>query len=137
MSRGYLEKGAAWMDARIRVPSLSPQSRIVSFLIDTGATHTVLLPADAEELGIPLATLADDSRIAPVRTFGGNLSLFQTVAEVTLLDGSGDTQLLPMAVALPSAESWELPSVIGMSALRYFKLTLSVGENLVELERLP
>ncbi len=56
MIRGRFDRnGAAFLKSAIYVPLLG--GGLVDFLVDTGASHTALHPADAANLGIDLNSL--------------------------------------------------------------------------------
>src|SRR5262245_39152062 len=48
--------GAPYMEARISIPRLNLRG-LVSFLVDTGADGTVIMPIDSRKLGIDFASL--------------------------------------------------------------------------------
>lgn len=50
--------GAPYLEARISFPRLNLRG-LVSFLVDTGADGTVLMPTDSRKLGIDFASLRD------------------------------------------------------------------------------
>jgi hypothetical protein len=137
MIRGYTRRGLAYVDATVRVPSLGSGTSRVTFLIDTGATLNVLQPEHAQRLELSVPDAWDDPRVRIARGFGGDIRLIDTVAELTFVDDAVPRpQLLPMAVAEPTAEASGLPAVLGTAALRHFRLHVSLSEGLVELEPL-
>jgi hypothetical protein len=48
--------GAPYIEARVSFPRLKRRG-LVSFLVDTGADGTVLMPADSKKLGIDFKSL--------------------------------------------------------------------------------
>ena len=72
MIRGLVDGGLAWVDASVRLPALSEQPGDISFLIDTGATVTVLMPADLRRPG---SSRKASSRISVLCVFPGSAAI--------------------------------------------------------------
>src|SRR5437870_2566243 len=64
--------GRPYMEGRLYLPRLGIQGSI-SFLLDTGADYSMLMPADAVRLGVPFDQLQGDSQPAGI---GGSIHCF-------------------------------------------------------------
>lgn len=138
MIRGYLDDAFAWVGAQVSVPALSSRSFPISFLIDTGSSRSVLLPEDADVLGIDAASLFPDPRAEAIPGFGGRLRFLSTLAELRF-ETHGEPPAryrVPIGIVDPSTGTRDLPSVLGTDFLRHVRLRLSMAENIVELEPL-
>ena len=139
MIRGYVEGGLAWVDLRVNVPALSRQWMPIPFLVDTGSTQSVIVPEDALVLGVDAGSLFPDPRSRVMPGFGGSLRFITTMAELRS-DVRGEEQPNSYQVALgivePGPGVRNRPSVLGMDFLRHFRVTISVAEDRVELERI-
>jgi hypothetical protein len=135
--RGYIRGGLAWINAQISLPSLETDYVEVRLLIDTGATRTVLQPFDQRKLGLNPRLLFPDPRAVLMGGFGGDVRALETTGVLRFVESVEPrdyavTVCLLEPVSRPSGQ----PSVVGMDFLRHFRLTISVSEDMVELERL-
>jgi predicted aspartyl protease len=108
------------------------------FLLDTGATQSILTPIDADALGLEPKGLFPDPRAQTAPGFGGDVRFIATAADLMFgaVDDPGPPLRMILGIVEPTRRSLALPSVLGMDFLRHFRLTLSASEDLVELERL-
>ncbi len=138
MIRGLAEDGLAWVNANVGLPSLANRSEDISFLVDTGATVTVLMPADLRRLGIDPAALFPDVRSVAVPGFGGDIRMIATIGVLRFDDeASPSVFTMPVGIVQPSSTTYDLPSVLGMDFVQHFRLTVSIPEDRVEIERIP
>lgn len=113
--------GRPYIEGKLYVPSLDLQAP-VSFLVDTGADSTTLMPADAARLGLDLSSLPDSQTLCI--GIGG-------VAQCHVVDGllvfSDDSQLysyvLRLTVAPPAQGLDDLPSLLGRDVLDNWAMT--------------
>jgi translation initiation factor 2B subunit (eIF-2B alpha/beta/delta family) len=64
--------GRPYLEGRLVFPRLNLQHN-VSFLVDTGADRTVIMPADAVTLGIDYSALTGNEAVGGI---GGTLNMF-------------------------------------------------------------
>lgn len=139
MIRGYIENDSPLIDCMLTFPSISADLRLqVTFLIDTGASVSLLHPRDAIRFGLDLASLAADPRSERARSMSGVARFIRTTA---LLDFDEDVPRPrslrhPIGIAEANSGNEMLPSILGMDFLKAFRLTVSVREHRVELEPL-
>ncbi len=137
MIRGRFEQREPVVDCFILIPSLGIDTPgRVTLLVDTGASVSVLQPADAQRFGADPAKVAADPRSELVGGVGGSTRALVTTALLSFADNTAGTRRyrLPMRIAEPSAANSTLPSILGMDFIQHFRLTVSVREDRVELE---
>ena len=96
----------------------------IAFLVDTGATGTILTLRDADRAGIAIETLAFDR---PVRTAAG--LAFQARARVATFE-IGPYRLRDVAVGVTPADTLDV-SLLGMSMLDRFGSWRVEGDRLI------
>ncbi|WP_161140338.1 retroviral-like aspartic protease family protein [Propylenella binzhouense] len=118
------------MTAHIMVPSLGIRGS-VSFLLDTGADQTVLMPTDAIRLGVDTSKLT-----TPATTYGvgGRSDDFQEKALILFSDGvlhvyEVDLILMQSRPALVNA-----PSLLGRNIINRWRVTFDYPGNIVAAE---
>lgn len=137
MIRGYTRGGLAWINAQVALPSLETDYAEVRLLIDTGATRTVLQPFDQRKLGLDPRGVFPDPRAFRMGGFGGDVRALETTGVLRFVETVEPRDYTTTVCPLePIARPSDQPSVLGMDFLRHFRLTVSVSEDLVELERL-
>ena len=103
MVRGTFDaKGRPYVWAQVLLPGLD--SGNVSFLFDTGADHTVLMPKDAAVLGVDHALLPDPEATLGV---GGLAKTSQEDARIVFADydvGAVYVYDMPVRILLPSGK---------------------------------
>ena len=103
-------KSAPYVSGRIVIPRFRI-SRVVDFLLDTGADSTCLHPYDAQEIGVPFDLLRDEAYSGGV---GGSALYYRERARLSFRDGSitsaYDIQLL---IARPTTSNRTFPSLLG------------------------
>jgi hypothetical protein len=107
----------------------------VEFLIDSGASRTVIHPSDAASLGVDLASLAPTPHSVG-RGTGGVSSYREEPASLRFASESGPTPALdvPIWIALPGSGGQLLPSLLGRDVLSFFTVTLDWRAPLVALD---
>ena len=98
------------------------------FLLDTGASNTVLSAAVADSLGIP------KGRVYTLSSAGGNVAAtVRTLAALTV--GSGHLQNVDVAVAnFDLMKTMKVDGVLGGDYLRKFKVSIDYDNQVVEIE---
>lgn len=124
MIRGYFSRGAVrrrpFVDADFVAPSLGITGR-VPLLVDTGADSSVLAPADAVRLRIPLSQLPAGPRSAgvggtmPTVVLPGSLTLGPRTFPIALRILAPDTPRQRQAIS-------RIPSLLGRDILAHFAL---------------
>ena len=144
MIRGYFD--TAWpaplpaVRVALFMPGVMPRWSITTFLIDTGATTTVIHPlAAVRDLGIDAARLNDPAqwpRQTDVYGVGGVVRNYLVPAELTFAreDGTLKTIEQSFQVARERSGNERLPSLLGWDILRHFRLTVDWRARLVTLE---
>jgi hypothetical protein len=135
--RGRFEQGAPVVDCFISIPAMGINSpEPITLLVDTGASLSLLQPADALRLGIDPARLADDPRSELVGGVGGST---RVVVTTMLLDFAEDVARgrpyrHPIGVAGTAPSNATLPSILGMDFISHFRLTVARRDDRVELD---
>lgn len=137
MIRGFIRGRSPRIIGRVSLPSLSMRTVAVEFLIDTGASVTVLPLAVLVDLGVD----SEELRTMPLEqniSGGGTVlhALHRGELEFTLDDGADVGYRVLFRLALePPPDRVEVPCVLGMDVLENFRLTVSVREGRVEMVR--
>lgn len=117
------------IDCYIHIPSLGVGGP-VPFLMDTGADCSVLMPADAERLKV------DRSKLNYSRTstgIGGDCQ--EKIAPCSLYVADDDTiygYRLPLGIAETNPQMEEMPSILGMDIMRYWKIYFDYPEKVIK-----
>lgn len=125
----------------VTVPAIHPAGGHVDFLIDTGASKSVLHPADAFRIGFTPEQLTTPQPW-PTETFtgiGGSVReyVFSARYGFVFMDQSTKTIEGQISVAPYSSANARLPSLLGWDVLRYFELTASWWNRQLCLDELP
>ncbi|MYC32893.1 MAG: hypothetical protein F4X64_06915 [Chloroflexi bacterium] len=120
MIAGYFSRGGIpYVRARLYLPRLDIVGR-VHFLVDTGATDTLLHPREGSNLGIPSAELSN-----PVerRGIGGTRTYYGESAVILLLDDDSWRRFdIELYISPPQAGSGALPSLLGRDILNTVRM---------------
>lgn len=114
----------------------------IGFLIDTGASHTVLHPTDAvRRLGLRKARLQDRRNWRTIESsagVGGQASSFVVPCRHSFLHETGEVLSLEaeIRVAEVTAYNEAHPSLLGRDLLNRFVLTIAVNRDEVLLDYL-
>jgi predicted aspartyl protease len=118
--------GSPYLEARIFFPRLGVRG-LVSFLVDTGADVTVLMPTDTQKLGIDFGSLQN-----PVTSdgIGGPASGFNEHALLSFSDGTYVySYLLQIEVAGPTGHNQRFPSLLGRDLLNLWRFVMDRSKN--------
>ena len=113
--------GAPYLEARVAVPRLRLRG-LVSFLADTGADGTVLMPADSRKLGINFGALRN-----PVTSegIGGAAKGFNEQVILSFSDRKFIySYLLDIEIAGPTRHNHRFPSLLGRDILDQWRFTM-------------
>ena len=139
MIRGYFADYSPYVELRVAIPVFATGYLPVQFLVDTGATMTVLHPRAARgDLGIPEHEL-DASRweqIEPIGGIGGLTPCLRARATYVFEHEDGDYDAFEdsILIAAATASNREAPSLLGANVLRHFRLTADYPRLSVTLE---
>ena len=123
MVRGTFDaKGRPYVWAQVLLAGLDWGN--VSFLFDTGADHTVLMPKDAAVLGVDYALLPDPE---PTLGVGGMAKTSWEDAHIVFVDsdvGAVYVYDMPVRILLPSGGPSEmrLPSLLGRDIINRWRV---------------
>ena len=106
----------------------------VPFLLDTGASTTILHPKDARKLNVAFGKLRNSARS---RGVGGFAQYFRELAVVYFPDIYADRALLrayevEMGIAEPSEVNEALPSLLGRNITDRWSIRYSPPDSLIE-----
>ncbi len=95
----------------------------ISFLVDTGADYTLLMPKDAERLGLDYSLLDQET---PVHGVGGTAMCYVERAVVMFNDDNEGliAYLIQIRIMRPGQSSYVagLPSLLGRDILRHWRM---------------
>ena len=115
----FSARGTPHVEARLYLPRLHIVGR-VNFLVDTGATDTLLHPRDGSNLGVPFEELIDP---AERRGIGGTRTYYGEPAVVLLLDDDSWRRFdVELYISPPQAVSGALPSLLGRDVLNQIRM---------------
>lgn len=144
MIRGYFDPNVGWgrplLSVGLFLPNVSQQFEFVDFLIDTGATATVLHPGDAIHIvGINPKALASPQLWAQQQTIGGiggAATIYIEPASYGFFHEDGTPQLVQgnICIAQPTSANRSVPSLLGWDVLQHFKLTLEWSTKTITLD---
>ncbi len=112
--------GRPYLEARLILPRLSMRGN-VSFLVDTGADASVLMPDDAHRLGV------DHSRLTGRQEYAGIGGATQSFVEPALIVFSEPGRnlyvySLDLAIMPATAEAQGLPTLLGRDILDRWRM---------------
>lgn len=115
-----------------------PADRLVPFVIDTGASTTVVHAHDAlHHLGLSEKELEpktwEPSEWRLTSGIGGITVCRMVEASYAFTVEGGSREVITGAVELGSRDSEELPSLLGWDVLRHFRLDLNASRGTVSL----
>ena len=114
-------------EGRVILPRLHVQGNI-SFLVDTGADNTVLMPIDAVRMGLDYAELRGNKLSVGV---GGYSQMFVEPGAAIFLEGSKRLHLYYLDIHIPShtPEIADLPSLLGRDVLDRWRMHYNPSAN--------
>lgn len=126
--------GRPYVSARVFIPRLGLAGN-VSFIFDTGADSSVLMPADAITLGVDYDLLSDPSESFGI---GGSAQTFEEYARLAFADANGDRLYsydIPILIHEPAMDAMRIPSLLGRDVIDRWRVTYdkSVAELTAEV----
>ena len=118
------------MAAQIILPRLGV-SGLVSFLLDTGADQTVLMPADALRLNLDHAQLRGSVQSVGV---GGPSQDFLETGVIVVTDGVLHAYSINVIVSQPRQELMGVPSLIGRNIMNRWRVVFDYTSKTVTAE---
>lgn len=113
--------GAPYLEAHIFLPRLKLRG-LVSFLVDTGADGTVLMPADAKRLGVKFKSLKNPTVSEGI---GGEARGFNEKAILAFSDAQYVySYLLDIELSTPAKHNLRFPSLLGRDVLDKWRCVL-------------
>ncbi len=112
------------------MPRLSVQGQ-VSFLVDTGADKTVLMPLDGQRLAIDYTKLNGNERTVGIGGFSVN---FVEKALVVFLDSSNNVLCvysIDLQISPPSPAIMDIPSLLGRDILNQWRMSYNERRDLL------
>ena len=122
--------GRPYVSARVFIPRLGLAGN-VSFIFDTGADSSVLMPADAITLGVDYDLLSDPSESSGI---GGSASMYPEHAHLTFANANGDRLYsydIPLLICDPTPDAMGMPSLLGRDVIDRWRVTYD--KSLAEL----
>lgn len=119
----------------LSLPALSESRADVDFLLDTGAAFSIVHPRDIRRLSADVYDDIAGREVVTGRGIGGQASYFEEEAVLSFehTDGALISYILPVHIAVPTADNADYPSLLGMDFLMHFRMTMSHREGLLEL----
>jgi predicted aspartyl protease len=122
--------GAPYMEARISIPRLNLRG-LVSFLVDTGADGTVLMPIDSRKLGVDFTSLRNP--VTP-EGIGGPANAFTELAVLSFSDRRYIySYLIPIHIMTPAPHNLRFSSLLGRDILKSGNFVLNMAKKKVTL----
>jgi hypothetical protein len=113
--------GAPYVEARVAIPRLRVNG-LISFLVDTGADGTILMPADSLRLAIDFRALRrpmiSEGIGGPARGFNEQMILSFSDRKFIY------SYLLDIEVAAPTKRNHRFPSLLGRDILDQWRIVL-------------
>jgi hypothetical protein len=118
----------------VSFPRVADNSHEVTWLLDTGASFSILHPADLLGLGLAPEDFAG-AQSSRGRGVGGAAEYLLEDARLSFrhADGAAISYLMPVWIALPTEHNKTFPSVLGMDFISNFRMTIDIRVPLVEL----
>ncbi len=121
----------------VTLPRLS-RSRVVEFLVDTGADATTLHPLDTRQMAIRFKQHFAGIPRAAMRGIGGDSDYWEEMAELQFLHedlAHTDVLVLPIHIAVPTRANSIIESLLGRDVLQHYRFTCDPANDLLLLER--
>mgnify|MGYP001396375281 CR=1 FL=1 len=119
---------APYLEAHVAFPRLGLRG-LVSFLVDTGADGTVLMPADSSNLGVRFGSLDNPSIAYGV---GGAAKAFNERAVLAFTDNRHVySYVVDMEHLAPTTRSQQLPSLLGRDILNRWRVAVDYSKRRV------
>lgn len=130
MLRGRFDNsGAPYVRGRLLLPRLRIDSHgsHVSFLVDTGADGTVLMPSDGAQIGVDYTTLGGAGQY---RTIGGASSGFMETALVAFSEARRLVHVyaIQLLILEPSSDVVDLLSLLGRDVINHWHMSMNYSK---------
>lgn len=124
--------GRPYVEGKIGLPDFSITGGI-SFLVDTGADRTILMPTDWRLLGLDYSALTGTTDIGGI---GGSVTFLTTKAVIAFVIPSETVYIYEVEIAFaPDDEDYrEVPSILGRDILDQWKMTYHPLQKTLEFE---
>lgn len=114
------------MEARVSFPRLRLRG-LVSFLVDTGADGTVLMPLDSRKLGIDFHSLRNPRASEGI---GGTAQTFRELAVLSFSDSRYIySYLIPLHIMVPTPHNIRINSLLGRDILKSGRFALDIAKK--------
>ena len=117
-----------YMSARVIVPRLNVTGN-VSFIFDTGADFTMLMPADAATMSIDYNELNDPSSSFGI---GGAAEAYVEPANIVFVNRDGDRLFgynIQLYIQDPTPSAMHIPSLLGRDIIDRLRVTYDKSAN--------
>ncbi len=120
--------GAPYLEGRVSFPRLR-LTGLVSFLVDTGADGTVLMPADSKKIGIDFRFLRNPTTSEGI---GGAAQGFNEAVILSFSDRSYIySYLLNIEISAPTKHNHRFPSLLGRDVLKHWRFVMDATQGQV------
>ena len=123
--------GRPFIEARLYLPRLN-LSGDVSFLLDTGADASILMPADAKRLGLPFNQLEGDNECGGL---GGTVHCFVERALLVFSDPKKALYAYELDIDImhddPQME--DVPSIVGRDVIDRWRITYDPSHSKLQV----
>ena len=132
MITGHFDAGSPYVEGFVELRGLRTDGR-VTFLLDTGADVTCIMPQDGHWLGM------DYTRIkrwdSPTRGVGGSVRAARRRAQVWFTEDSGVVRQYSLLIdIMPDLESLQgLPSLLGQDILAHWRVVHEPASELLRI----
>ena len=119
--------GRPYVEGRLLIPRLNITGDI-SFLVDTGADHTLLNPLDGIRMGIDYSQLTGDIEIVGV---GGLCHNYVEPAIAVFSEPKKTLYIytITLEITPPNPEIMDIPSLLGRDILDQWRMTYNPSKN--------
>ena len=120
--------GRPYLSGRVIVPRLNVAGN-VSFLFDTGADFTLLMPADAATMNIDFNALKSPSSSFGI---GGSAKAYVEPASIVFVSRDGDRLFgynIQLYIQHPTASAMRVPSLLGRDIIDRLRVTYNKSTN--------
>ena len=124
-----------YVEGRLLIPRLSLFGDI-SFLVDTGADNTLLMPVDAKRIGLDHGSLDSQTMVQSIGT-GGKSRFFREAAVVSFLDvesGFSIERTIDLIVPQDNPDLRDAPSLLGRDVLHTWTMNYDPRHNVLTFD---